>query len=101
MSIDPIGPSAQPFDQHGVLKPIHGESAAIPIIDRRVNQRLAKLTIDFRIEPQGCESGDLPVVGPEADDAYKVSSHFSITISGRIPWRRGSEVSWSDREKKL
>ena len=85
MSIDPIGPSAQPFDQHGVLKPIHGDSAAIPIIDRRVNQRLAKLTIDFRLEPQGRESGDFSVVCSETNDAYEIGDQtHSATVIGRI-----------------
>ena len=76
--IRPIRCSAQPFDQHDVFEPAHGVSAAIPIVDRRVNKRIAKLAIDFRVEPERRESSKLAVVCSEANDTYEISSHFSI-----------------------
>ena len=53
----------------------HGVSAAVLIVDRRVNQCIAKLGIDFRVEPERRESSKLAVVCSEANDTYEISFH--------------------------
>ena len=80
MAIDSVGAPANPFDQDDVFEPAHGVSAAIPIVDRRVNQRIAKLAIDFRVKPERRESSKLAVVRSEANDTYEISVHNGTLV---------------------